>query len=145
MQLCQNFGISGGGLNTPNPRYTTGSSLLKTYQCTGTYHTYWILLEIYFISHTEQVWQYSLEIKMTHDCCTLYFVPCTLFLRNTQPTKGKLPLSKWSYMPEQVRKLCESLWSYLSSRGGSYLEYSYLKSEQKKFLCPLSYLMLHCW
>ena len=30
------------------------SCLLTTYQCTGTYHTYWILLENYFISHKEQ-------------------------------------------------------------------------------------------
>jgi len=30
------------------------NGLLTTYQCTGTYHTYWILLEISFISLTEQ-------------------------------------------------------------------------------------------
>lgn len=119
------------------------SGLLKTYQCTGTYHTYWILLKICFISHTEQVRQYSLEIEMTHDYCILYFMPCILFLWNTEPTKGKLPVSKWSYMPEQVGKLCELLWSYMSSRGVSCLEYSYLRREQKKFLRPLSCLMLH--
>lgn len=102
------------------------SGLLKTYQCT--YHTYWILLEIWFISHIEQVWQYSLEIEMTHDCCILYLMPCTLFLWNTQPPKVNFH-SKQSYTPEQVGKVCESLWSYMSSRGGSCLEYSYLKSE----------------
>ena len=30
------------------------SGRLTTYQCTCTYHTYWILLGIWFISHTEQ-------------------------------------------------------------------------------------------
>jgi len=40
------------------------SGLMKTYQCTGTNHTFWILLEICFISHTEQLLQYNLEIEI---------------------------------------------------------------------------------
>jgi hypothetical protein len=53
------------------------SGLLKTYHCTG---TYWILLEICITSDTGQVQQYSLEIKMTRDCCTLYFMLYVMFL-----------------------------------------------------------------
>ena len=75
---------------------------LTTYQCTGTYHTYWILLEFCFISLTEQVQQYSLEIELSRDCCTLYSVPCILFLWNSQPSKVKLPLSKWSYSQNKL-------------------------------------------
>ena len=116
------------------------SVLLKTYQCTGTNHTYWILLEICFISHTEQVPQHILEIEMTCDCCTLYFTPCIIFCET-----HSLPKLNF-HSPNEVScqdKLQSSVSFFLLSRVGSCLEYSYLRSEQNKFLFPLSCLMLH--
>ena len=118
------------------------SGLLTTYQCTGTYHTNWILLEICFISHTEQQSNTVLRSKLAVTA-VLYTSSHASCFSETH----SLPKINFHSLNEVTcQDKSESSVSHFGltcRQEGSRLEYSYLRREKKKFLCPLTCMMLH--